>query len=68
MNESPRKELYRTSDDKIIAGVCGGLAQYLNLDPGLVRIGTVVLSLFTGVPVIVYLVAMFVLPERTSLR
>ncbi|MGD7790052.1 PspC domain-containing protein [Propionibacteriaceae bacterium Y1700] len=68
MTQAPHKELFRTGDDKVIAGVCGGLAQYFNLDPGIVRIATVVISLFTGVPVIAYLVAMFVLPERNSLR
>jgi len=62
------KELVRSSDDKVIAGVCGGVARYLNMDPGLIRVLTVVLSLFTGVPVIAYLVAMFVLPERPTRR
>lgn len=60
------KELVRSTDDRVIAGVCAGLANYLNLDVGLVRILTVVVSLFTGVPVIAYLIAMFVLPERST--
>ncbi|HIT75533.1 MAG TPA: PspC domain-containing protein [Candidatus Avipropionibacterium avicola] len=60
------KELVRSTDDRVIAGVCAGLASYLNLDPGVVRIITVVVSLFTGVPIIAYLIAMFVLPERAT--
>lgn len=60
------KELVRSSDDRVIAGVCAGVAQYLNLDPNIVRVATVVISLFTGIPVIAYLVAMFVLPQRST--
>ena len=36
--------------NRILGGVCGGLAEYLNMDPTLVRILTVLISLFTGVP------------------
>jgi len=60
------KELVRSSDDRVIAGVCAGVAQYLNLDPNIVRVATVVISLFTGIPIIAYLVAMFVLPQRST--
>jgi phage shock protein PspC (stress-responsive transcriptional regulator) len=47
----------------MIGGVCGGLAEYLNMDATLVRILTVLISLFTGVPVILYIIALFVIPE-----
>lgn len=60
------KELVRSTDDKVIGGVCAGLATYLGLDTGLVRILTVVASLFTGVPIIAYIIAMFVLPQRAT--
>lgn len=60
------RELVRSSDDKVIAGVCAGVARYFNIDPGIVRIATVVLTLFTFVPAVVYLIAMFVLPERST--
>ncbi len=60
------KELVRSTDDKVIGGVCAGLAAYLGLDTGLVRILTVVVSMFTGVPIIAYIIAMFVLPQRTT--
>ena len=58
------KRLERSRSNKVVGGVCGGVAQYINMDPTLVRVLTVVLSLFTGVPIIVYLVAMFALPEE----
>lgn len=48
----------------MLGGVCGGAAQYLNMDPTLVRVLTVLISLFTGVPIVLYLVALFVVPEE----
>jgi len=44
--------------------VCAGIANYLNMDPTLVRVLTVVISFFTGVPILIYLVLMLVLPEE----
>lgn len=58
------KALRRSRSNRFIGGVCGGLADYLNMDATLVRILTVVISLFTGVPVILYLVALFLMPEE----
>ena len=62
---APRK-LYRSRSKRMIGGVCGGLADYLNMDPTLVRILTVVISLFTGIPVVLYIVALFVVPEEPA--
>lgn len=63
--QAPRR-LYRTTDDKLVAGVCGGLARYLNLDPTLVRVVVGLLTLFSlGFPgVIGYIVLIFVMPEQ----
>jgi phage shock protein PspC (stress-responsive transcriptional regulator) len=58
------KLLRRSRTDRYIGGVCGGVADYLNMDATLVRILTVVITLFTGVPVILYLVALFLMPEE----
>ena len=58
------KLLRRSRTDRYLGGVCGGLAAYLNMDPTLVRILTVVITLFTGAPVILYLVALFFMPEE----
>ncbi|MBA3528454.1 MAG: PspC domain-containing protein [Propionibacteriaceae bacterium] len=62
----PPRKLERSRTNKVVGGVCGGLANYLNMDPTLVRVLTVVVSLFTGVPVILYLIALFVIPEEGS--
>lgn len=65
LSPAPRR-LERSRSNRVLGGVCGGLATYLNMDPTLVRVLTVVLSLFTGVPVVVYLVLLLVVPEEGS--
>lgn len=60
-NNTPKK-LYRSSTDKKIAGVCGGLGEYFNIDPTLVRLGAVVLGLCGG-GLLAYIVAAVIIPE-----
>jgi phage shock protein PspC (stress-responsive transcriptional regulator) len=66
--ESPpaqtRRRLYREPEDKKLAGVCAGLADYFGLDPRLVRLGVIVLSLTNGIGIIAYILAAIVIPER----
>jgi phage shock protein C len=52
--------------DKKIAGVCGGIAEYFGIDATLVRVGYVVLSIFSaGFPaIVVYVILAFVIPEH----
>jgi phage shock protein C len=57
------KKLYRSVDDRMIAGVCGGLADYFEVDVTLVRIVTVLLAIFTGVGVVAYIIGIIVIPE-----
>ncbi|HVL49838.1 MAG TPA: PspC domain-containing protein [Candidatus Thermoplasmatota archaeon] len=65
---SEPKRLYRSRTDRVIGGVCGGLAKYLDVDPTIVRLVTVLVILFTAlVPgVIAYLVALLVMPEEPA--
>lgn len=60
------KRLYRSSDNRIIAGVLGGLGEYFDVDPVILRLAFVFLLIFTAVipGVIAYLVAIFIVPER----
>lgn len=62
------KRLYRSTDNKMIAGVCAGIAEYFGWDPTLVRVGFVLLSMgsvfFPGI--LAYLVMMVVVPERPA--
>jgi len=62
----PPKRLVRSTSNRVVGGVCGGVADYLNMDANLVRILTVLISLFTGVPVILYIIALFVMPEDNT--
>lgn len=58
----PRR-LHRSSNDRMVAGVCGGLAQYLGVDPTLVRIGAVVLTVAGGVGIVAYGAAWLLVPS-----
>ncbi len=58
----PVKRLTRSSIDKKIAGVCGGLAEYFDLDPTLVRVVWLLLVLFGGTGVLAYLILWIALP------
>jgi phage shock protein PspC (stress-responsive transcriptional regulator) len=61
------KRLYRLPEGAMLAGVCNGLATYLQVDVTLVRIGFVVLAVLTkGVGILVYVAMMFVVPEATT--
>lgn len=59
------KRLYRSNDNKVIAGVCGGLGEYFNVDPVIIRIIFVALLLPGGLPGFVpYLILWFVVPKN----
>lgn len=59
------RTLYRSRSDRMIAGVCGGLAEYFSVDPTLVRVGAVLLGILTrGGIAIAYLVMAIVVPEE----
>lgn len=60
--------LYRSSDEKVIAGVCAGLADRFELNKIGLRWLLVIVSLFTGLPIIIYLVLWCVLKERPTFR
>ena len=56
------KKLFRSTKNKMLCGVCGGLGEYFNIDPTLVRLGTVVLSLFVGCGILAYIIAAIIIP------
>ncbi|HPC27463.1 MAG TPA: PspC domain-containing protein [Candidatus Methanomethylicus sp.] len=55
------KRLYR-SNDRILGGVCGGIAEYFGIDPSLVRIAWVILTLAAGSGILLYLLAWLIIP------
>src|SRR5437868_8547615 len=58
------KRLERSRDDRMLAGVCGGLARYFELNPAFYRVGFVVLTLLGGAGILIYLAAALVIPEE----
>lgn len=62
---SPQR-LYRSQQDRMIAGVCGGLARYFDMDAALVRLIAVLLFLFAGLSVWIYPILWIVVPEEPA--
>lgn len=60
------KKLYRSKQDRMISGVCGGIAEYYDMDPVWIRLIAILLALFQGVGVIVYIVAWILIPENPN--
>jgi phage shock protein C len=60
------KRLYRSRTDRIVGGVCAGLGEYFGIDPTLVRLAAVLLTLVNGVGVVVYVVLWIVVPEEET--
>ena len=65
MSDEPKK-LYRSTGDRLLAGVCGGLAYYFSLDPTLVRVIFVVLALVGLGGVILYLLLWALIPNEPT--
>ena len=62
-----KKKLYRTvGKDAKLFGVCGGVAEYFEIDPTIVRVATVVLTIFVGAGLLAYLVAALVMPKKSA--
>ncbi len=64
-----KKRLYRTEKDKKLCGVCGGLAEYLDLDPTLMRLLWVIIACFSaGAAFIAYIVAAIIVPNKSDVE
>ena len=62
------KKLYRSTSDKKICGVCGGLAQYFGIDPTLVRVGWTLFTLVGGSGLLAYIICAIIMPEQPALN
>lgn len=58
------RKLYRSKENKMIAGVCGGLAEYLNVDPTIVRVITALIGFLYGTGILIYIIAAILIPQR----
>jgi phage shock protein C len=63
-NMDPTRKLYRSRSDRKLAGVCGGLAQFFNLDPTLIRVLFVVLAVLGGSGILIYLAMWIMVPNQ----
>ncbi len=59
-----RERLYRSRDDRVLAGVCGGVAEWLEIDPSLVRIVFALLVITGGIGLLLYIIMAIVVPEE----
>jgi len=60
------KRLYRSGKGRVVAGICGGLADYFDIDPLLIRIVFIILALTGGLGIILYLAAWLIIPGQNS--
>ncbi|HHV29666.1 PspC domain-containing protein [Acetivibrio mesophilus] len=61
------KKMYLSNSDKVVGGVCGGIAEYFEIDSTLIRLITVIATVLTGfvAGIIIYIVAMLIVPKRS---
>ncbi len=62
------RRLYRSQTEKMIGGVCGGLAEVLDLDPTIVRLVFVLLALLGGHGLLLYLILWIVMPQQDQIK
>ena len=60
------KRLYKSTENKMLDGVCGGIAEYFNMDPTLVRLGWVIFCALGGSGIIAYIIAAIIIPRNTQ--
>lgn len=58
------KKLYKSNKNKMLDGVCGGLGEYINIDPTIVRLGWVVFCALGGSGIIAYIIAAIIIPRN----
>lgn len=63
-----KKRLYRIEEGKMIAGVCGGIAEYFDLDPTVVRLGWILFSAVAGGGILAYIIAALIIPVKSQIK
>lgn len=61
------RKLYKSADDKVLAGVCGGIGEYFGVDPVIIRLLVVVFTLMGGAGLIAYIIAAIIIPDNRTL-
>lgn len=60
------KKLYRSKEERILGGVCGGIAEHIDADPTLIRLLWAFGTLLWGAGILAYIIAWIVIPERNT--
>ena len=61
------KKLYKSNTDKKLCGVCGGVAEYFNIDSTIVRLGWAFATIFVGAGILAYIIAALIIPEKSEI-
>ncbi len=61
-----KQKLYRSKEDKIVAGVCGGLGEYFDIDSTILRLSWVAITVFSGIApgTLIYIIAILIIPRE----
>ncbi|MGN0203087.1 MAG: PspC domain-containing protein [Coprococcus sp.] len=59
-----KDRLYKSREDKLLCGICGGVGEYLGIDPTLIRLGWVLFCALGGSGFLAYVIAAIIIPER----
>ena len=63
-----KKRLYRSESDKILGGVCGGIAEVYDLDPTLIRLALILFTLMGGSGLLAYILAWLIIPSESEIK
>lgn len=66
MAEKIKGRLYRSETNRILGGVCGGLGEYFSIDPTIIRIIFVLMAIFGGSGILIYIILWLVIPSESS--
>lgn len=61
-----KKRLHRSNENKVVAGVCGGITEYFDMDPTLIRLAWILFCALGGSGVLAYIIAAIIIPEKTA--
>lgn len=63
-----QKRLYRSERNRMICGVCGGIAEYFDIDPTLVRLGFILFLFGAGSGLLAYIIAAVIIPNESQIQ
>lgn len=65
MDNNNYRKLFKSSTNRMLCGVCGGIGEYFNIDPTVIRILWIVFSILGGSGILAYIIAAIIIPEHS---